>query len=111
MIHPVNILPRAQKDVFDCYDWIAQFSAAAADRWYQAFLVAVEQVSHGPSSYPLVPEASRLAAPIRVFVFQDNPRRRYHGLFLVTDGEVQVLRVRGPGQGPLTEDELGIEIQ
>lgn len=110
MTYPINVLPRAQKDILDCYQWIAQYSGDAAERWYQAFLRAVEQLGHGPMSYALAPEAVRLAAPVRVFVFHDNPRRRYHGVFIVRDGAVHVLRVRGPGQGPLTEDELGIEL-
>ncbi len=110
MSYPVNILPRAQQDLHECFDWIAAFSEDAALRWYQAFLHGLARVSHGPLNYALIPEASRLRAPVRVFVFSTNPRRKYQGVFIVTDDEVQVLRVRGPGQAPLRADELGISI-
>jgi plasmid stabilization system protein ParE len=106
----VNILPRAERDLYECHAWIASFSEDAARRWYTAFNESLDRVCRGPLSYALAPEAARLKAPIRVFVFFANSARRYHGLFVVQENEIQVLRVRGPGQPPVQSDEIGIVI-
>lgn len=61
-----------------------------------------------PESYPEAIEANDLDVDLRQFTFNTRNGQIYHGVFIVDDGDILILRIRGPGQSPLDSDELGL---
>ncbi len=69
-----------------------------------------------PAVLPVPHMRTRIAAEqlissfeLRQFLFKTRRGRTYRGVFAVVNHEVRIVRVRGPGQGPLTDNELSNE--
>ena len=106
MTRRLNIVPRAEQDA-QIFDWIAERSPDGANRWFAAFEHATKEVAQGSRPYGLAPEGQHVTYELRQFLFKTSHGRIYRGVFTVVGDEVRVLRIRGPGQPPLTADELG----
>ena len=107
MSRAVRILPRARGDVDRIFDWLGQRSPQGAASWYEAFAAAVSRVARSADEYPRVPEAShRWTRDVRQAMFKTRRGRRYRIVFELTEAEVCILRVRGPGQPPLRRRDL-----
>lgn len=102
----VRIVRRAEQDAQQIFDWLAMRSAEGAIRWWDAFELAVAKLGENPLSYGLAPENELSDMELRQFLFKTRKGRIYRGVFTVSGDEVQILRVRGPGQPPLQADEL-----
>lgn len=102
----VRIVPRAERDVQQIFDWLAARSADGALRWWDAFELAAAKLSENPLGYGLAPENELADTELRQFLLKTRRGRIYRGVFRVSGDEVQILRVRGPGQPPLQADEL-----
>lgn len=107
MTRRLNIFPRAEQDAQKIFDWIAERSPQGANHWFAAFQVATRKVLENPLSYALAPENELLQCDLRQFLFKTRQGNVYRGLFTVADDEIRILRIRGPGQPPLSRDEIG----
>jgi len=65
-----------------------------------------ERMAENPDSFGLAPEGELLVEDIRQCLFKTPKGRSYRVLYLIESDKVVVLRVRGPGQPPLSADEL-----
>jgi plasmid stabilization system protein ParE len=108
MNFPVRILGRAASDADSIFDWLASRSPAGSARWYAAFLTAADSLSIDPFRHDVAPESEILGLDIRHRFFKTRRGRVYRLLFVVVDDEVRILRVRGPGQPPLTAEEVDL---
>lgn len=106
MTYRLKILPRAERDLQEMYDWIFDRSEAGAARWYAAFHDAASRLLSNPHAPARAPEDGLSDHPIRQFLFKTRRGRVYRAVYAVIDDEVRILRVRGPGQPDLTADEL-----
>jgi plasmid stabilization system protein ParE len=106
MPYTVRLLPRADFDAQQIYDWINERSPDGAMRWSQAFLDACEMLAHHPTSYGLAPEAQLIGRDIRHILFKTRRGRYYRALYTIVENEVRIVRVRGPGQATIQRDEL-----
>lgn len=106
MIFRLQILPRAERDVQRIFNYISERSSAGAQRWWIAFDEASRRVTNSPRAYPVAAEQSISSFELRPFLFKTRRGRVYRGVFAIVNDEVRILRVRGPGQAPLTDDEL-----
>lgn len=106
MTYTVAILRRAQADVDHIYDWIAERSPSGAIRWYAAFLEATRRLRDRPFACAVAPESQELDLEVRQLLFKTRRGRAYRLLFSVVAAELRVLRVRGPGQAPVTRGDL-----
>lgn len=106
MNYRVHILHQAEMDVDTIYLWIARRALGGAARWYQAFLNAAASLRIQPTRNAMAPEASAVGREIRQLLFKTRRGRKYRLLYLVDGEEVRILRVRGPGQPPVTPTEL-----
>jgi plasmid stabilization system protein ParE len=106
MTRRVTMLRRAQDDVDDIHRWIDQRSPDGAERWLAAFESAVARIQRAPLSCGLAPESGRFPSDVREVFFKTRRGRTYRLLFTVMGGEIRVLRVRGPGQRPVTRRDL-----
>jgi plasmid stabilization system protein ParE len=107
MTFKLVILRRARRDVDQMYDWIARKSRDGAERWYLAFRAGCQRIVDAPDSFSPAAEFEDIDEhTVREFLFKTRRGRTYRGLFILVGDEVRVLRVRGPGQPPLTRDEI-----
>jgi plasmid stabilization system protein ParE len=106
MSYRVRILPRAERDAQQIFNWIAERSPDGAVRWWDAFDTAVEKLAARPLGYGLAPEDELTDHKLQQFLFKTRRGRTYRGVFVVVDDEVRILRIRGPGQPPMEADEL-----
>ena len=102
----IRILPRAERDVQQIFDFIAGRSPDGALRWWDALQDSAAALVRNPASYSLAPESGMDGYELRQFLFKTRRGRTYRGIFTVVGSEIRVLRVRGPGQGPLEADEI-----
>lgn len=110
MIRATRVLARANKDIERIFDWLGVRSTAGAGNWYDALLLTFDRIGGDPTAYPLASEAClRWSRQIREALFKTSRGKRYRIVFEVTDIEVLILRVRGPGQPPLRKRDLPIQ--
>ena len=89
----VIILPVAERDIGEVYEWIADADTDAAIKWYNQLLVAVFSLDIFPERAPLAPESKSFNVGIRE-IFHGRRRHKYRILFTVSEDEVHVLHVR-----------------
>lgn len=106
MCFVVRSSPRAESDTQRIYDWIRERSAQGAKRWWLAFEEACKRLSAQPNNFGLAPEAFQAGYDVRQILFQTIHGHPYRALYVIIEGEVRILRVRGPGQPILQDDEL-----
>ncbi|MEM8671903.1 MAG: type II toxin-antitoxin system RelE/ParE family toxin [Planctomycetota bacterium] len=106
MTLPVRILPRAKKDFRHIFSYIEAQSLQGSNRWKEAFRECVDRVANDPKRFALAPEDDLTKFELRQALFKTQKGLMYRAVFTVLDETVLILRIRGPGQPPLTEDEV-----
>ena len=102
----VNILAQARSDADIIFGWIAERSPQGAARWHEAFQAAASTLSDDAQRHPIAPELQQLPDEVRELHFRTPRGRRYRILVVIVDNEVRVLRIRGPGQPPVSRHDL-----
>jgi len=97
---------RAAADVDHIYAWIKARSQRGAIRWYGAFLQASSKLRTDPGRHSIAPESESLGEEIRQAFFRTPRGRSYRLLFTIRSSEVRILRARGPGQAPMTREDI-----
>jgi plasmid stabilization system protein ParE len=106
MTYVVLILRRAEADIDSIKSWIESHAPAGAEHWFEACANAILTLEDAPLSYALAEEGGALQLPLRERFFKTPAGRRYRVLFVVAANQVRILRIRGPGQPPVTWDDL-----
>lgn len=106
MTFRVRLLRRGQSDADDIYLWLRKRSPAGAVAWYAALLARLDELAVNAAACSLAPEAERLGVELRQTFFKTRRGRKYRLVFVLVETEVRVLRVRGPGQRPVTRRDL-----
>jgi plasmid stabilization system protein ParE len=110
MSRTLRILALARADIDRIYDWLAERSPAGAATWYDALVAETQRILQHPESCGVIPEARpRWGRSIYQAIFKTAQGNPYRLIFELTETEVRVLRVRGPGQRPLRPRDLGTE--
>jgi plasmid stabilization system protein ParE len=91
--HQVIILPSAERDIGEAYEWIAEQNAEAAVRWYNRLLEVICSLDVFPERAPLAPESKSFNREIRE-ILHGRRQHKYRILFTETENEVHVLHVR-----------------
>jgi plasmid stabilization system protein ParE len=97
---------RARADVDGIFNWLVGRSVEGAISWYLAFRAAAQRITESPELYSVAPESQSLHRAVRQALFMTRRGRRYRIVFDVSEVEVFILRVRGPGQAPLRSRDL-----
>jgi plasmid stabilization system protein ParE len=100
----VIILPAAERDIADAYEWIAERDSQAANRWYNRLLDVIDSLESMPLRCPIAPERKFFNAEIRE-IFHGRRQHRYRILFTVSGDAVHVLHVRHGARVPLGGDD------
>jgi plasmid stabilization system protein ParE len=102
-------LRRAEADVRVIAIWLAERSRDGAARWLEALETALDRLSENAESCSEADEADVVPEHVlQQFLFRTRRGRTFRGVFTIVGDEVRVLRIRGPGQAPLTADELNL---
>jgi len=102
----VSTLQRAELDIDRTYIWLADRSKQGAAHWYQAAREAISRLANDAAEHGLAPESSKLGADIRQKFFRTRRGRPYRVIYTVVGNEARVLRIRGPGQAPVTAEDI-----
>lgn len=106
MNYRVEVSEPAENDADAIYAWIKERSQSGAQSWWNAFLAALEKLKSDLSGLALAPETDAFDERLHQLLFKTRRGNVYRILFIVRDAVVHVLRVRGPGQGPISPDEI-----
>src|SRR5437588_5891206 len=107
MSRRLRILARAGADIDRIFDWLAGRSPQGAANWYAALVAAVDRIAETPEQFAVAAESlPRWNRDIHQAPFKTARGRRYRLIFELTDTEVRILRVRGPGQPPVRRRDL-----
>ena len=104
----VVILPSAERDIGEAYEWITESDAGAAIRWYNRLMELIFSLDTFPERCPLAPESEFLNREIRE-MFHGRRQYKYRILFTVTENEVHVLHIRHGARLALGETESSEE--
>lgn len=102
----VVVLKRAKADVRYIAHWIGQRSPQGAKAWLTAFDRLRDRLAMHSDLFGLAPEEASLSEQVKQAFFHTRRGRTYRAVFIITGNQVRILRVRGPGQPLLSEDEL-----
>jgi plasmid stabilization system protein ParE len=106
MSRPLRIVERARSDMDEIFNWLVHRSVQGAISWYLAFRHAVEKIASSPENFAEAAESHPLGCQLRQAPFKTRRGRAYRIVFEVSDTEIIILRVRGPGQSPLRRRDL-----
>lgn len=105
MSYRVISTARADRDVDECFNFIASRSSRGAASWFNAYENALRSLEHAPS-HGIAAESRFFGGPIREHVFKTRYGLPYRILFVVRGDIVYVIHVRGPGQDMLSASEV-----
>jgi plasmid stabilization system protein ParE len=106
MSYQVRVLRRARNDLDQMLTYVAERSPRGAGRLLARFEEALTRLEKKPFLSPIAPEAEELGEEVRHILFRTRSGRTYRALFVVVGDEVRILRVRGPGQPPVTPGDI-----
>jgi plasmid stabilization system protein ParE len=106
MKRTVLVLPRAQRQVREIAQWLAERSAQGAARWLDAYDRTIERLEEQADSCGLAPENEFVAPEIRQMLFKTPKGRTYRTLFTIAGADVRILAIRGPGQQLVSPQDL-----
>jgi plasmid stabilization system protein ParE len=96
----------ADAEVRRTFDYIRKRSPEGAASWLRAFEAALERLRERADSFGEAAESPILSSPAREMLFSTRRGLTYRIVFRIRDEEVQVLRLRGPGQAPIDPSDL-----
>jgi len=91
--YQVIILPSAERDIGEAYEWLVEQDAEAAIRWYNRLLEVIFSLDTFPERCPLAPESEFFNVEIRE-IFHGRRQHKYRILFTMRENEVYILHVR-----------------
>jgi plasmid stabilization system protein ParE len=102
----VIVLRRAERDIDEAVDYIAERAPLAAKRWLAGFNKELQSLATHPERWGLAPENGLLGLQIRQLIYRAKSGSASRALFVIAGDQVRVLRIRRPGEDVLSEDEL-----
>ena len=98
----VTLSANAEKDLDNVLAWLTKHSSDGAKRWIVALEQAIDRLEDSALSFGPAAEASVLGEGVREHLFSTPSGRKYRLIYEVTGNRVDILRIRAPGQPPLT---------
>jgi plasmid stabilization system protein ParE len=106
MKYRVIALRRAEADVRHITGWIAEHSLQGAYTWLDAYEELLQRLADSADTCSAALEDTECSIPLKQALFRTRRGRTFRVIFTILGDQVRILRVRGPGQPPLQEDEL-----
>ena len=96
MSYDISLTRRAQRDIEEAVNWLAERSPAAARAWYESCLAAIHSRGEMPERCPVAFTTRSPLPDVRSLLLDSH--RIY---FVVRDKSVEVLHVRHTRRNPL----------
>lgn len=106
MSYDVFVQSRAETELTAIAMWIAERSPQGSLKWLDTLEAVKRKLAENPYQFGLAPENDYVDAEVRHALFGTPRGNRYRVIFSVVQNEVRLLHIRGPGQRPLTREEL-----
>ena len=106
MTFTVRELPKAKQDKRSIFRWIHERSPMGAESWLLAYDSLIERLQDDSRSCGEAPENADCELFVQQALFKTQRGRVYRALFFVEGDEVYILRVRGPGQAPVSPEDV-----
>ena len=102
----VHELPKAKQDKNSIFRWLHERSATGAASWLRAYDSLIERLQRDARSFGEALENRDCEFHVQQALFKTPRGRVYRVLFFIEGEEVYVLRVRGPGQAPVSPEDI-----
>ncbi len=106
MSYSVRLLPVAKADRRRIFYYIEERSLRGAESWELAYEASLVRLEASPYSCGLAPETDHFNFDLRQLLFRTRSGLTYRLLFRVDDDRVTIYRVLGPGQPPLSSEDI-----
>ena len=106
MTFTVHELPKAQWDKRDIVKWLVEKSPQGAAAWLDAYDQMVQRLEAAADTFPPAQESKEFDLIVKQILFKTRRGRVYRAVFHIDGAEVYILRVRGPGQAPIANDDV-----
>lgn len=106
MTFELRVLPKATEDVNEIVGWLADRSPSGAQAWFDAYSATLFRIEDSATSFGEAPENGVLDRDVRQALFRTRRGRTYRVLFFVDGRTATLLRVRAPGQRPVSADDI-----
>ena len=102
----IRMLPRAVADLDRILAWTHERSPRGAASLLAAFEKAQLGLKRLPEAFSIAPESDFLSTELRQVFFKPRRGNTYRMIVKLIPDAVLILRIRGPGQPPLSAEEL-----
>lgn len=106
MNYEVVILGRAEQELTEAADRIAEQNPEAASRWFHGFVQALLTLEKNPARCGLAPEGDLFPYEVRQFFYRTKSKVPTRALFTIAGREVRILMIRRPGQDLVAKGDL-----
>jgi hypothetical protein len=107
MSFTVRELPKAKLDKRGIFLWLHEHSPSGAAAWLNAYDSMIERLKREADSFGEALERQDCDFDVKQILFFKTRRGRvYRAVFCIEGQEVFILRVRGPGQAPISPRDL-----
>ena len=93
MTYKVIVLPSAQFELDEAYQWLLAETPQHAPVWYNGLLAALYSLEQLPGRCPLALESKDSREPVRQLLYGDK-HHAYRILFTIRDETVLILHIR-----------------
>jgi plasmid stabilization system protein ParE len=95
MVYDVKLSRRAERDLYELYEFLDTSHSPSARRWFNRLEEAIYNLERSPRRCPSAHEAQKIERPLRHFLFGNKPHI-YRVLFEINEltGVVLVLTIR-----------------
>lgn len=100
MKYEVIVLPRAEQEMEDAFEWLSRRTELHAPTWYNGLIEAILSLDELAERCPVTPEARKGGEKIRQLLYRDR-RHAYRIIFAIRGSRVLVLHVRHAALGYL----------
>jgi len=105
MTYRIVIEARASRDIDEASGWIAQYSADAAERWFNMIESEILSLRKFPKRCPRAPEDGQFQHELRQPILGQR-HGRYRVVFTIQASVVHVLHVRHGAREVMTKAEI-----
>ncbi|MBW4597511.1 MAG: type II toxin-antitoxin system RelE/ParE family toxin [Brasilonema angustatum HA4187-MV1] len=101
MAFQVELSAQATQDIEEHYVWIQERSPAAAEKWFNGIMIAIDTLKDFPERCSKIPEQDSFTQEVRHFIYQ-----KHRIIFTVQNSIVYILAVRHTARKPLENEDL-----
>jgi plasmid stabilization system protein ParE len=102
----VALTRRAERDVREIRDWIAERSLTGARSWVASFERVLQRIAKDASSFPQAEEAQALGEDVREALFKTRRGRVFRAMFVIRTDRAYVVCVRSSDRAPVTPNDI-----